>query len=213
MLRYSLMCSLALTLAASLRASELSPGWYGAVSARGNFIEDTHLTQLGFFNGGNDVSFDPGIAFSARGGYRFCQYFSLEGEMGFTGNSIDHISGTSVDADFFQIPFMANAVFSFPVRYNISPYFGAGMGGTTSIIDANHIHVFNTGDDIFGDDSTTTFCYQFFAGIHFAINERISVGVVYSYRAVDGPRFDEDFPIEFHDLKNHSIGVSANFRF
>ena len=147
-----------------------------------------------------------------RGGYRFCQYFALEGETGFTDNSISSMSNASVDADLVQVPFMANAVFSYPIQ-GLAPFLGVGIGGTTSVIDADHIIAQGIG--VTGSESTTTFSWQLFAGVHYAINDRISVGLIYNYRAVDDPRWDRGgiLPIEFGEVRNHSIGVSANFRF
>ena len=188
-----------------------SSGFYAAPNVRANFIDDADLKQVGFSTGGK-VRFDPGVAFGVRGGYRFCEWFSLEGETGFTGNSIKSMTGASVDADLLQVPFLANAVFSVPLRFGVSPFAGAGVGGVTSIIDADEI---NDGNLIaIGSEAATSFAYQVFAGVHFAIDDRISVGLIYNYRVVDGPRWDRSsFLIETGDLRNHSIGVSANFRF
>ena len=223
LLRCVLICTSALAVTPSIRAAvmmpqagdrsmELATGWYAAANVRANLIEDAHLRQIGGAGGGH-VTFDPGAGFGIRGGYRFCQYFSLEGETGFTGNSIDRMANVNnVEADLLQVPFMANAVFSFPIQYALAPFFGAGIGGTTSVLDVDHINIGNA--FVTGTESTTTFSYQFFAGVHYAINDQISVGLIYNYRAVDGPRWDRGgFPIEFGDLRNHSIGLSANFRF
>jgi len=49
------------------------------------------------------------------------------------------MSGASVDAALYQVPFMANAVITVPTRTPLTPYGGFGLGGTSSIIDADHI--------------------------------------------------------------------------
>src|ERR1041385_1139392 len=72
----------------------LSPGWYIGGLFPGNFIENTQPTQVGG-PATCTVKFDPGAGFSARGGYRFCEWFSVEGEIGFDGNSIRSIAGNS----------------------------------------------------------------------------------------------------------------------
>src|SRR5437899_4379361 len=91
----------------------LSPGWYIGGLFRGNFMEDTTLKQFGGPATGT-VRFDPGAGFSARGGYRFCEWFALEGEIGFEGNSISSITGAFVDAALYQVPYMANADLTIP---------------------------------------------------------------------------------------------------
>lgn len=189
----------------------LSPGWYAGGGIRGNFMEDTSLKQLNGPTTGT-VKFDPGAGFIARGGYRFCEWFALEGEFGFIGNSISSITGASTDAALYQVPLMANAVITIPTRTPLTPYAGFGLGGTSSIIDADHITV--GGVTLFGSEATTTFSWQVFAGVEYEINNRLSVGATYNYRSVDGPKWDRaGFPIEFGDLSNHSIGVSATFHF
>jgi len=187
-------------------------GFYIGGVFRGTFPEDTKLKQLGGPTTGN-VSFDPGAGFSFKGGYRFCEWFSLEGEAGFEGNSIKSITGASVDAAFYQVPTMANAVFTIPTRTQITPYVGAGLGGTTSIIDVDRLNP-TSGGTVVGTEGQTTFSWQVFAGLEYAINDRLSVGLTYNYRNVNGPRWDRgSFPIEFDDISNHSGGVSVNFRF
>ena len=192
-------------------AAETARGFYFSGNLRGNWIGDAGLRQVDTIGGGK-VEFDPGVGFGLRGGYRFCDWFSLEGETGFAGNKISGMTGATVDDTYlYQVPYMVNTVFTIP-RLVVTPFFGGGIGGTSSIIDTDHITVGNR--TAFGDESTATFAYQLFAGIHFPINDQISLGVIYNFRGVDAPRWDEgDFPIEFGDLRNHSIGVSANFRF
>jgi opacity protein-like surface antigen len=212
---YSLIIASGLLLTTHAHGAEMnlgaSAGFYGAANVRANFIDDANLKQV-FSSTGGKIRFDPGAGFGVRGGFRFCEWFSLEGETGFTGNSIKSMTGASVDAEFLQVPFMANAVFSFPNTINLFPYVGAGIGGTTCIFDADHITVGST--TAFGSESATAFAYQVFAGLEYRITERISVGGFYNYRAVDAPEWDRSsFVIETGEIRNHSVGVSATFRF
>jgi opacity protein-like surface antigen len=212
---YSITIASGLLLASHAQAAQMalgaSSGFYGAANVRGNFIDNADLKQVGSSTGGK-IRFDPGAGFGVRGGFRFCDWFSLEGETGFTGNSVKSMTGASVDADFLQVPFMANALFSFPNTLNLFPYAGVGIGGTASIFDADHITVGTT--TAVGSESATSFSYQFFAGVEYRITERISVGGYYNYRVVDGPKWDRSsFLIQTGDIRNHSIGVNATFRF
>jgi len=189
----------------------LSPGWYIGGLFRGTFIENTQLKQFGGPTSGT-VKFDGGAGFSARGGYRFCEWFSVEGEIGFDGNSIRSIAGNSVDAALYQVPYMANAVLTIPTRSLVIPYGGFGVGGATSILDVNDITL--GGTTVVGNEARTTFAWQAFGGLDFALNNRLSVGVMYNYRQVDGPKWDRSsFPIEFDDLRNHSVSARVNYHF
>jgi len=189
----------------------LAPGFYVGGVFRGTFIEDTGLKQLNGSTTGN-VSFDPGAGASIKGGYRFCEWFALEGEVGFEGNSIRSITGTSVDAALYQVPTMANAIITLPTRSPLTPYFGAGIGGTSSILDVAHITQGTT--TIVGTEGQTTFSWQAFAGLDYALNNRLSIGLTYNFRWVTGPKWDRgNVTIEFDDMHNHSGGVSVNYHF
>jgi len=189
----------------------LGPGFYVGGVARGDFIEDTHVKQLGPVSGGT-VSFDPGAGMSIKGGYRFCPWFSLEGEVGFHGNSISSLTGASVDAVLWQIPEMANFVITLPTHSPLTLQFGAGVGGTTSILDVDHIVQGST--LVVGTEDQTTFAWQAFTGLEYYLNPQLSVGLSYNFRWVDGPRWDHgNFPVEFDSMHNHSAGISVTYRF
>lgn len=212
--RGGLIVALALLLPAQIfaqsMASSLAPGFYAGGDVRVVFQQNTGLRQFGGPTTGT-VKFDPGAGISIRGGYRFCEWFTLEGETGGSGNSIRSITGASVDARIYQVPFMANAILSLPTRTPLTPYVGVGIGGVSTVLDSSHITIGST--TAFGNDATTTFAYQGFAGLQYALNEWFSIGLIYNYRHVDGPKWDRDFPIEFGALRSHSGGVSFNFHF
>ena len=193
--------------------NNLSPGWYISGLFRGNFMENARLRQLLGAPSSGTVKFDPGAGFSARGGYRFCEFFALEGEFGFDGNDISSMTGASFDnTALFQVPMMANAVLTVPTRTAFMPYGGFGLGGTTSILDTDRITAGAV--SVTGTESTTTFSWQAFGGLDYAITDRLSVGLMYNYRSVEGPKWDRgSFPIEFGRLRNHSLSARVNFRF
>ena len=197
------------------RPMTLSPGFYIGGSAGVNFIEDTSLKQFpGVDTTGSKVRFDPGFAFSVRGGFRFCEWFSLEGETGMHANSIRSITGADrLDANVYQIPVMANAILTLPTRSFVTPFIGAGAGGVDSVIDINRLRVQPNPNTLRGDDSTFTFAWQAFGGLQFDITERLSLGVMYNYRAVQSPKWDSDEALEFGKLRNHTAAVVVNFHF
>src|SRR6267378_3061126 len=72
----------------------LAPGFYAGGDVRAVIIENTSLRQFGGPATGT-VKFDPGAGIAIRGGFRFCEWFALEGETGASGNSIRSITGAS----------------------------------------------------------------------------------------------------------------------
>src|SRR5688500_7534686 len=81
--------------------------------------------------GSVNIDLDPGIRFSAAGGAQFGPFFALELETGWGMNSIDEISGfDDVDGWISQVPFLANAVFQFKNNTGLTPFIGAGAGGS-----------------------------------------------------------------------------------
>jgi len=194
----------------------LKPGPYVGVDVGASYLESTSLHQFGAPANGT-VQFDTGPAFAIRGGYRFCDWFAVEGETGSVYNNIRSLTGaSSVDAWVYQIPFMANAVLSIPTHSIVIPYIGGGFGGVCNVLDVNNINYFSPAlgaVNLWGTDSTTTFAYQGFAGLQFAINEHMTVGVLYNYRHVNGPDWNQDFPIQFGSLRSHTGTFSFNFHF
>lgn len=197
------------------RPITLSPGPYFGGSAGVNFIEDTALRQFAGPTSGGMVRFDPGFAFSVRGGYRFCEWFSLEGETGLHANSIRSITGADrLEANVYQVPLMANALLTLPTRSPVTPFIGAGVGGVENVIDINRLRIPALDPDtLFGADGTFAFAWQGFAGLQFDITERLALGVMYNYRAVESPKWDSDAVVEFGRLRNHTAAVVVNFHF
>ncbi|EEF62857.1 hypothetical protein Cflav_PD5492 [Pedosphaera parvula Ellin514] len=146
----------------------------------------------------------PTLAF----GYNFCKAFAAEFETGSIWNSVDKLDGiplaSRASGDLYQYPFLAKAIFKLPFDNGLTPYIGGGVGGIGSTL---HLK------DPFLDSSSTdfTFAYQAEAGLKYAINEHIDVGVGYKflgttgYSFFHGPRTDDTF--------NHAIFASFVWNF
>jgi|SRR3954466_6769728 len=176
----------------------------------GTFIENATMTEFGGPSSAK-TKFDPGLGITFKGGYRFCDWFSLEGEVGFEGNPIDSITGASVDGSLYQIPAMANAVFWLPTRSPFTVFAGGGVGANTSILDVDHIST----STVFasGSDTDTTFAWQVFGGFHWALNDRLGLGFTYKFRRADGPNWNQDFAVAFDRIKTHTFAFAMNYRF
>jgi opacity protein-like surface antigen len=171
------------------------PRFYLQTDVGGQVTQDTKLKE--FFGeplGPNTkVVFDAGPRFGFLGGWRTCDWFSLEAEFGYMGNHIDTITGASrVDHAYFSnAPFLVNARFTCPPHWWFAPYFGGGLGGTFTTISADDIDIGSTHMD--GWASAAAFAYQAFGGFRFKINSHMAVSVSYHYIATTDTSYHADF--------------------
>jgi opacity protein-like surface antigen len=196
-----------------------SRGLYMTADAGACFIQDTDFE--GFPGGvppGGSVSFDTGVRLGISGGYMFNPYVALEGQVGVMEGFLDDVSGADhVDAYMAQIPFMANLRLQWPNRSIITPYVGAGIGGSTVFLSIDDWWQ----NDVFmeGDDADTVFAWQAFAGLRFVLNETMEIGAEYRYVASEGPAWETegintaDSEVRFGDLETHNVSLVFQWRF
>jgi hypothetical protein len=152
---------------------------------RGPSIADSSETDV-------RVSLSPGFAVSGGFGERFTPSFIAEIQVGLFYHNIDQIRMSpagrwSVDANLIQVPIMLNLVFEVPLRYQIKPFLGAGVGAVVSWLDMD--------DNLPGpegvpgarlDRSSTeiNFAYQGFTGLRLQLARQGVLAL--TYRAVAG---------------------------
>jgi len=180
------------------------------------------MTQFGSSTK-SDVEFDVGYTLNVAVGYAFNKYLAADFEFGFNGTEIDSVDGHFVNDDtfFYNAPFLANITFSYPIpRTIITPYIGAGAGGTVSVFDTDGFGDGNTA--VFGDDSDVVFAWQAFAGVRFELNKEISLGVGYKYFVSDKTDFSypplfpgsgPDFHLGFDSVASHSVLFMFQMKF
>lgn len=214
-------CASALCLTAAQAQAQDSRFYVGA-DAGGALTSDTRVKEFfGPVNPGTKVSLDPGVRVGFKGGYRLTDWFAVEGETGVIANNIKSISGASIDgnATLANVPFLLNARFELPHgNCPITPYFGGGAGGSASIISMDH-HIDLGGVELRGSDAAPVFAYQAFAGLRYAINDQMSVGVEYHYFATTGPTWTADASgtatdhLRFLGVQSHMISAAFTYRF
>lgn len=170
-----------------------------------------------FFPGVGSVTLDldPGMRLGVAGGAEFGGFFALEFETGFIINGIDDIPGfIDVDGYVSQVPFLVNAIFQFRNNTGLTPFIGAGAGGSATGInldDADALAV-----EVDGYASDVVFAWQAFAGLKFELNENLSVGIMYKYFWSDDGEWEVDDSIrdiEFEGMRSHSISAVVTFTF
>lgn len=202
--------------------SSRSSGFYVGADAGGALTSDTRVKEFfGPVDPGTKVRLDPGVRVGFHGGYKFTDWFGLEGETGVIANQIKSITGADISgqADLANIPFLLNARFELPHgRCPITPYFGGGAGGAASVLSIEH-HIDLNDVRLRGSDASVVFAYQAFAGLRYAINDQMGIGVEYHYLATTGPDWRADASgtdtdhLRFQGVQSHTISVAFNYSF
>ena len=200
-------------------AAHAAQGFYVGADAGGVLTLDTRVKEfVGPVTPGTKVSLDPGVRVGIHGGYKFCDFFSLEAETGVMANNIKSITGASIDGEaaLSNVPFLVNARFTVPHgKCPITPYFGGGAGGAATVLSFQH-HIDFNGEDVHGSDSDVVFAYQAFGGLSYAINDRMNVGLEYHYFATTGASWDVNNgggKIALAGTQSHAITAAFNISF
>lgn len=190
----------------------------------------THDVKLNEFFGvpltpDSKIKLEPGIRAGVAGGYQFCSFFALEGELGFMGNHIDSITSAVYihDAYLANMPFLVNAKFMLPNRSIVTPFVGAGVGFSETILDADNISILDTAGGVttmHGNDWDTVFAWQAFAGLKFRVNDYMGISVEYRYFTADPASYHAEFAsgtpsgtISFGRTETHAVSAAFVFRF
>ncbi len=194
-----------LALAFTASAAELADTPYLNVDAGVAIQKDITSTITG-----SKITFDPGVRFGISGGYRFNESVALELETGLVYNSVDKdggvpLSSFGVNADWYQVPVLGNVIYHIPFGDKFQGFIGAGAGGVVSTINVE-AGPFST------DDSDITFGYQILAGVMYAINDRMDVGLGYKFLGTADHDFDT-FVFLNDSTQTHSLLATFNVRF
>jgi len=211
-----LMLALFFPLAAHSQMDRL----YVKADVGGNITQSTDLREFfGDDTTGARVKFDPGTRIGIAAGYELCQFFAVEGEVGAMANTIKSISGADrVDAVFVNVPFLVNAKLQAPRNWKLRPYIGAGVGGSASIIDSDHITRNDT--DVHGSDGDVVFAWQGFTGFRISINETMGIGFEYRYFEASHATWTAEFAsgtasdkMSFGRTQTHCFSVVFDWHF
>jgi len=197
--------------------------FYVGADAGGALTGDTRVKSfLGPVDPGTKVRLDPGVRVGFVGGYRLTDWFSVEGETGVIGNNIKSITGASIDGDatLANVPFLLNARIQMPHgKCPITPYIGGGAGGSATVLGFEH-HIDFNGERLHGSDAAVVFAYQAFAGLRYAINDHMGLGLEYHYLATTGPTWTADHTggassdkLSFLGVQSHALTVAFDYHF
>lgn len=180
-------------------------------------------TQLKEFFGpvlpNSQVKFDPGVWLGLRGGYGVTDWFDAEVETGFVANRIESVTlATETEAALTNIPLLLNARFHCPAFHRLSPYFGGGLGFSTTILSGDDLVI--GGTRLQGSVGGVAFAYQAFGGLRFAINDRMGLSVEYHYFATTSSEMRANSTIgtisdtaQLGGTATHAATIAFDYRF
>jgi opacity protein-like surface antigen len=160
-------------------------GPYFRLGGGPSFYFDGTLKQYGTVQNAH-VSYDTGFALDMGIGYAFNKYVSVGFDTGYLETWIHSVNspGFSTGGAYVSnVPFMAEATFSFPIPHTIFvPYIRVAGGGSSSQFWANGFGDARNGP-VFGSEWDTVFAYSASAGVRFKVSRQFSVAVGYNYFA------------------------------
>ena len=103
------------------------------------------------------------------------------------------------DTSLYQIPILANVIYTVPLDGKVKPYIGAGAGGVYALID---------GKDT--SESDFVFAWQVMAGADYQINDKWSAGLAYKLLGTGGGDWGG---VKTDSFLTHSIVASVSYKF
>ncbi len=202
-------------------------GFYFKADLGGNLSQDVDVKEfLGAAVPGYKLELDPGLRAGVGAGYQFVDWASAEVELGFMGNEIKSMTGATHihDAMIGNVPFLVNGKLQYPMgRCPVTPYIGAGVGFSETFFDVDVLEFRDAAGNIYGisgSDSEAVFAWQAFAGLRYALNERMGLGVEYRFFQADSPSWTAEFTshtsgdtVKFGRTQTHAISLTFDFRF
>lgn len=186
--------------------------FYVGVDMGGVFMQSVKLKNLG-----QSADVDPGVRGDFTFGYHVAPPLAIEFETGtlwnqFSGNSAFGASG--IEANLYQIPFLANLVFHAPLgNSGISVYVGGGAGGEAAQLDLSQE---NFGVHAHAYDTDFTFAYEGKAGLKYAFAPNMEVGIGYKFLGTLDHKWFNDNPglfVNTGPLYSHSVQASFTWHF
>ncbi len=157
-------------MASNILAQDVPGRWFLNLDAGLALQQDIGVQDTG----GGKLSFDPGLRVDLSGGVHLAPSWKAEAELGFIYNAGDSVGDeplVSQNPDYCQVPLMGNVIYTLPLRGPVSAYVGAGIGGVWGVL----------WHDILGSEDGVAFGYQAIAGVKYALNEELDLGLSYKF--------------------------------
>ncbi|HXA44921.1 MAG TPA: outer membrane beta-barrel protein [Candidatus Angelobacter sp.] len=196
-------------------------GPYANFAVGPTFYQNGELKSFGSSASGT-VHYNVGASGDAAIGYAFNRYVAAGIEFGVNTTTIESIPGYVLnDAQIYNIPFLANITFTYPIPHSlITPYIGGGVGGSDSVFNPTSMSDVNFRNTVTGEEDNVVFAWEIYAGLRFQLAPNMTLGIGYKYFGTGNPNFSypsyppaPNFNVGFQGVETHSILVSFNLRF
>jgi opacity protein-like surface antigen len=171
---------------ARAQLDDFEKNMYVTYAAGAVFQQDVNVRQ----STGNDarVSFNPGARADIGLGYNFNNWFSANVSGGFIWNTINDFGGVPLSTlgqsvNIYSIPILTGITLKLPNRTHFIPFVGLAVGANISefYLDSNGVK---------SNDHDVEPAFQAEAGLNYAINPDVSLGLDYKFMTTAAQRYD-----------------------
>lgn len=205
--------------------------WYTAPALGASLIRDTDINPFSGSTSGTTVSsssgflsYDPGFRMDIPVGARITDWFALEFAPGFMVNSLNYLQPNgnftigsqtvqggqqvNLQGDYYQIPILANFLFTIPIdpRFTISA--GFSVGGMVTAVQTTSVQGVNmeTSDGI---STALAFAYAGQFSLDFPFMENMQAGLTYKYTGTGAQDFTGGSFFQFIQADNGTATQSV----
>lgn len=210
----------ALALAVATSHAQPADKFYVAADGGAAFQEQTSIRNGNSFASGGDVKFNTGFRSGLVLGYNWCRSFATELDASVVHNSINTIGGDNLSAfgaraDLTEIPLLANAIYTVPIKGPWKPYIGFGLGAAISRFDSANIPLsYYSGGDPHYRDTDVPFAYQAVVGVKYSVLKSVDLGIAYKFIGTTGHSWnDNNITFQTEGTMTHSILATVTWRF
>jgi opacity protein-like surface antigen len=170
----------------ALSGPALAEGWYADFGGSYGFFEEETIKDGIIPGGRGELAVHDGFGVTTALGYAWQNGLRTEAELGYRRNSLDKVSGGAfgtaftgdVDGHVSAFSGMANVLYDYQTRGDLTPYIGAGIGAADVTVVSDRLRA---------DDSDLVFAYQFMGGVRYALTNNLSVRAGYRFFATTTP--------------------------
>jgi opacity protein-like surface antigen len=185
--------------------------WYVAPALGVSFIRNTDINQFSGSTSGTTVSssngflsYDPGFRMDVPIGARITDWFALEFAPGFMVNGLNYlqpngdftigsqtVSGgqqVNLQGDYYQIPMLANFLFTIPVATHFTISAGFSVGGMVTAVQTDSVQGVNM-ENSDGISTALAFAYAGQFGLDFPFEENMQAGLCYKFTGTGAQDF------------------------
>ncbi|NCW27334.1 MAG: hypothetical protein EBV83_03410 [Verrucomicrobia bacterium] len=209
--------------------------WYVTPALGVSLIRNTDINPFSGSTSGTTItsssgflSYDPGFRMDVPIGTRITDWFALEFAPGFMVNSLNYLQPNSgftigsqnvqggqqvnLQGDYYQIPILANFLFTIPIDPRFTVSAGFSVGGMVTAVQTTTVQGVNmeTSDGI---STALAFAYAGQFGLNFPFEDNMQAGIYYKYTGTGAQDFTGGSFFQFVQADNGTATQSVQAYF